>query len=238
MDNVTFGRMDDEEEQAFKDVILRANRQEDSDGTTFPDHHASVHRQIEDKLSVAHTFEYAPLLRAFEDNGRLKHEMALEAGLIAQLSDDVALTTSVFESWDFVTHQVLASPFKPLKWADRMDVFGYRFIAGFRPTIGRYLVVEAKKDRAESDDVDQLMKYVDWLRDEYAGGDYSLVRAYLVAADFSPAARDRSTSEASQRIFTIGLKPAKVDTWNRVRLVKYEFDSPSGKLLFTELSPN
>ena len=33
--------------------------------------------------------------------------------------------------------------------------------------------------------IDQVMKYVDWINQEYAYGDYSMIEAYVVAADFS-----------------------------------------------------
>ncbi len=49
-----------------------------------------------------------------------------------------------------------------------MDIFGYAYLEGFEPTRNRFLVVEAKKDAATVEVVDQVMKYVDWVRDEYA----------------------------------------------------------------------
>lgn len=37
---------------------------------------------------------------------------------------------------------------------------------------------------ANDDVIDQIMKYVDWINQEYAHGDYSMIEAYVVAADF------------------------------------------------------
>jgi hypothetical protein len=53
----------------------------------------------------------------------IKHEMALEAGVVFELSTN---PNSIFGAWDYVSHQVIASPFKAIDYMDKMDVFGYR----------------------------------------------------------------------------------------------------------------
>lgn len=65
-----------------------------------------------------------------------------------------------------------------------MDVFGYSYIREFNRTKSKYLVAELKKDGATFDDVNQLMKYVDWVKDEYSFGDYSMIEAFLIAYNF------------------------------------------------------
>ena len=48
--------------------------------------------------------------------------MALEATLCDVLTrhDD-----TVFGHWDYISRQVVASPFKPVDYMDRIDIFGY-----------------------------------------------------------------------------------------------------------------
>jgi hypothetical protein len=157
--------------------------------------------------------------------------MALEAGVTSQIAQRQSGAVATFGEWDYVTHQVLASPFKPLVWADRIDVFGYRYIATHRPTISKYLVIEMKKDASSVENVDQAMKYVDWVKDEYAGGNYAMVEAYLLAYEH-PAETIARASDAGRRVFTIGRRPAKLMEWSDLKLITYKFNSTTGELDF------
>lgn len=54
------------------------------------------------------------------------------------------------EKYDYVTHQVIASPFKPLAYIDKMDIFAYRYLENFPDTekpIEKYMVIELKKEK-------------------------------------------------------------------------------------------
>ena len=113
----------------------------------------------------------------------------------------------------------MASPFKPIDYMDKMDIFGYRYIPGY-PTISRYLVIEIKRDVAQDDVMGQIMKYVDWINSEYAHNNYSMIEAYIVAADFSEEAV-AARNEICQR------------TYLSVKLIKYEFTD--NELLLTEI---
>jgi len=240
MQSVTFARMDESETQALSDVILRANENVIRHGTldeaSFKDESATTHAEIAAKVSDQHRLSSAPILGACAEGEYLRHEMALEAGLVFQLATAEAATTDVFGEWDYVTHQVLASPFKPLDWADRMDVFGYSYLPGYVPTISRFLVIEAKKDEATTEVVDQVMKYVDWVKEEYAGDRYSAIRAFVVAYDFSEAVRNRA-HEGGRRLQTVGRRPAVIEEWANLRLVRYRFDDSDETLKFTDVSP-
>lgn len=88
------------------------------------------------------------------------------------------------EKYDYVTHQVIASPFKPLAYIDKMDIFAYRYLENFpdaEKPIEKYMVIELKKGKATKDFPLQLMRYVDWISREYAAGDYSLIKAVGIA---------------------------------------------------------
>lgn len=136
-----------------------------------------------------------------------------------------------FGTWDYVSHQVAASPFKPIDYMDKMDVFGYRYIKGFK-TISKYLVIEIKKDAANDDVIDQIMKYVDWINQEYAHGDYSMIEAYVVAADFPDSVVNKK-NEQCIRNFTKGYRPTQACTWNKCDLIKYVYDGK--KLRFNNI---
>jgi hypothetical protein len=233
MDNVTFGRIDDEEEQALKDVLLRANQ---GSTITFPANHDATHGRIAAMVSDNYRLDPGPVMAACADpQGRLTHEMALEAGLLFQLAARDGHTSETFGDWDYLTHQLLASPFKPLKWADRIDIFGYRYMEGFRPTISRYLVAELKGASAGPDDVAQLAKYVDWVREEYTGGDYGPIEAYLVAHGFRDATVE--AAQTTRRMYVVGRRPAQQREWCAIRLVKYRFSPSTQRLRFSPEYP-
>lgn len=93
--------------------------------------------------------------------------MAIEVGVVSSIVNDPG---TIFGSWDYVSHQVIASPFKAIDYMGKMDVFGYRYIKNY-DTVSKYLLIEIKKDSATIEVIDQLMKYNDWINQEYANGD-------------------------------------------------------------------
>lgn len=114
---------------------------------------------------------------------------------------------------------------------DKMDLFGYAYLPGYKPTKYRYLVGEIKKDAANPEDVDQLLKYVDWIRDEYCFGDYAMIKAFLIAYEFSMEVIDHKNAVGVRR-YTVGVRPARSYEWHSLQLVKYLFNSTSNQLDF------
>ena len=54
--------------------------------------------------------------------------MALEAGILFQLTNKYEDTVNIFGSWDYLSHQVVASPFKPIDYMDKwifLDIHSY-----------------------------------------------------------------------------------------------------------------
>jgi hypothetical protein len=239
MSGVSFIHVDDIEEQALRDVVLRANLEwlkTNSpelvfDSATTQASHSVISKRVTERHHLLPEEICRPAMAA---DGTLLHEMALEADILHGLSNRDPRVVEVFGLWDYVTHQVVASPHKPLQWADRMDAFGYSYVDGFTPTIEKYSVAEIKRGPAEAIDIDQVMKYVDWLRDEFANGDYSLIRAFLVASDFSPGAMERRI-EVGQRIYTVGRRPAVTETWTDLHLVRYSGDPNTGTVVYADL---
>jgi len=105
--------------------------------------------------------------------------------------------------------------------------------AFYRKTVAQSILVgEIKKDSAIKEDIDQLLKYVDWVKDEYCYGDYSMIDAFLVTYDF-PKNVVRHKQNVGSRQYTIGVRPAQSLEWSNINLVKYSFQPQEGKLDFT-----
>lgn len=227
---LSFVKIDDEENRALFDCILKRNEENLSDGTKSYEFRCQYHDLIQTvELSRYRLSAYDLLLNASNEDKTIKHEMAIEAALCELLTQK---NDTIFGSWDYVSHQVVASPFKPIDYMDKMDIFGYRYIPGY-PTISRYLVIEIKRDVAQDDVMGQIMKYVDWINSEYAHNNYSMIEAYIVAADFSEEAVV-ARNEICQRTYLSGLRPAVTDIWRNVKLIKYEFTD--NELLLTEIT--
>lgn len=216
--NLSFIKMDDEESKALFGIIIKENEE----FIENPTYHFNYDPSFQNRLERLIQYEYL-LKRDFlissckssRDN-TLKHEMALEAALCEILTKEDRYP---FGKWDYVSHQVAASPFKPVDYMDKMDIFGYKYIPNYEVK-SKYLIAELKKDAAGTDIVEQIMKYVDWVANEYANKDYSMIEAYLVAADFSDEVIDL-VNESCIRNYTKGVRPAEFRIWNNLKLVKY-----------------
>ena len=236
---LSFIKFGDEENQAFRDIILKRNQTNLS--TSNHDNRFEfqpVHQQISQRQSGSNYQlgeGISTVLASCAFNDRLKHEMAIEMGILHQISSEDEDTCNVFGKWDYLSHQVIASPFKPIDYMDKMDLFGYSYLSEFRPTKSGYLVGEIKKDSAKIQDLDQLLKYVDWVKDEYCFGDYSMIHAFLVAYDFGEDVVQHKT-EVGIRKYTVGMRPAQSQEWKNIHLVKYSFDSTTRKLHFRKIN--
>lgn len=216
---LSFVKIDDEENQALLDIILKRNEEEIFKGERIFYFTEKIHSDIIDKVSLKHRLSSYRLLSTSANENLIKHEMAIEAALCELLISD---NDTPFGKWDYVSHQVVASPFKAIDYMDKMDVFGYRYIEGYN-TRSKYLVIEIKKDAAAVEVIEQIMKYVDWTQSEYAFGDYSMIEAYIVASDFSQEVIERREKQCI-RNFTKGYRPTVSCTWNFVKLVKYSYE--------------
>jgi hypothetical protein len=169
---LSFVKIDEDENKALKDIILKRNEEFifSEDDSVFK-YDYELQKNILDKLDERYIMNSKMILESCNKDTCIKHEMAIEAALMEILSNE---KDSIFGSWDYISHQVVASPFKPIDYMDKMDMFGFRYIKGFE-TISKYLTIEIKKDAAKKDVIDQVMKYVDWINEEYAYGDYGMI---------------------------------------------------------------
>lgn len=215
---LSFIKMDDDESKALFRVVMKSNEESINDESAKLPFDSFFHN----RLKRLHLYDYK-LNRYFlienstnNGNNALRHEMALEAALCEILLTEDRLP---FGKWDYISHQVPASPFKPIDYMDKMDVFGYRYIPGY-DVKSRYLIAELKKDIASVGIVEQIMKYVDWVSNEYANKDYSMIEAFIIASDFGDdviyAVRNHCV-----RNFTKGFRPTQFCIWNNLKMVKY-----------------
>lgn len=224
---VSFIKIDDFENQALKDALLYCNN-DILPGTPpidkiFVRDDADFDHFLKSRKRVLRTLDPRPFFDWARDGEHYRRESALECNLIWDLtSRRSAQANAIFGHWDYVNHQVIASPFKPIDYMDRMDLFGYEYINGFAPTILKYKVCELKKGVAGEEDLLQCMKYVEWIRDKYAHGDYSKIQAFLVAADFILPDRWQKSVE---RNYVSGLRDVKTDCWRSLSLVEYKYDA-------------
>jgi len=236
---VSFIKIDDEENQALKDIILKKNEKAIvnpiCDENIFISHYRQTHETILNKLKNdnynINIYDMLDSCANGKNKSFLRHEMALELGVLFQLSTFDRKTCKIFGKWDYLSHQVIASPFKPIDYMDKMDIFGYSYIVGYSPTRSKYIIIELKKDRAKTEDVDQLLKYVDWVKDEYCYGNYLMINAYLIAYEFSNKVIDYKKKYANRK-FTIGRRPAKSFEWDNLKLIKYSYDYNNKKIIF------
>ncbi len=224
---VSFIKIDDEEDKALQDVILKKNEEEIYNPQNIYSFDDSFHKLIERKIKIRHRMRAYNILKSASASTKIKHEMAIEAVLCEMLNKE----DSIFGKWDYISHQVVASPFKPIDYMDKMDIFGYRYIKGY-DTISKYLVIEIKKDEASLDVINQIMKYVDWINQEYTHGDYSMIEAYVLAYDYSDEVIEKRNREC-KRLFTKGYRPTNTCEWNNCKLVKYRYED--GQLEFEEV---
>ena len=233
---LSFIKIDDEENKALMDVILKNNEENLLERRNIYEENRNVHERIRHLLEAKGVGNYKVnadkiLSEAYGSEGKIKHEMALEAGILDYISNKKG---DVFGDWDYVSHQVVASPFKPVDYMDKMDIFGYRYIPGFQ-TISKYLVIEIKKGVAQMDDLKQVMKYVDWVNHEYGFGNYNMIEAFLVAYDFSDEVKEQK-NKIAVRNYVKGTRPVVSMEWDNLKLVKYRFNPEKNRLEFWKIN--
>lgn len=226
----SFIMVDENEDKALMDIVLKRNEREISSPMNTFNHDFSQKARIAGRLTGDHMLRAGEMMKHCANGPRLDHEMAIEIGTLEAIIDGHTL----FGQWDRLFHQVIASPFKPIDYMDRMDIFGYRTIPGFSSTISKYLVIELKKGEADRNAIDQVMKYVDWIEHEYAHGDYSMIEAFVLAYDYSqPVINHRD--EIAERNYIRGRRPTISDTWTDLRLIRYRYDPTMKQLCFDEI---
>ena len=247
----TFIKLDDEESMALFSVLNRRNtavRAESCDWDP-PEFDKSIHKSVKTKVEKApesYRFSIESLLLNYQpwgENG-IQEEMAIEAAVINFITRNH--DGSVFDKLEYVTHQVSASPAKPVEYMEWMDVFGYSVsdylveqAIPIQFAIDKYYVMEIKREvlslpiskrgkvtaqmRGSMAVAHQLMKYVDWVAKNYASGNYPMVKGVLIANGF-----DDNFIEYCKKMcirnYNMGYRDALPAIWDSIELISYSFD--------------
>ena len=221
-EHLSFIKIDDEENRALREYICLKNdfAYNDIDYNSFDfdesKHQILATRNLSDyKMNILGSMQQ----EAFAPN--IYSEMFIESALLQQISNHRNLPLG---EWDYISHQLIASPFKPLKYIDKIDIFGYRFSTHYENSpklITKYLLIELKKDQVNRSALEQTMQYIDWVCKEYASGDYSLIEAYVVG---NGAVRqiEHIKEEICQRDFIFSSHPPTSMKWKDLHIITFE----------------
>ncbi len=227
---VSFIKLSDEENASLKEIFLLRRQHEAATQTRIFPEYNDVHDAIASRDLNRYLITPDDMLRTCTIGSHAKHEMALEAAVVYDLCHN---RIQELGAWDYVSHQVIASPFKPIDYMDKIDVLAMRYLYGTKIPC-RYLVAELKKDSANSSTIDQVLKYVDWVCSEYAYGDYEAIVACIIAAEY-PADIDGYYHDVVQRYYTLGSHPVRNKQWNNLRLLRYSY--ADGELSYFDITP-
>jgi hypothetical protein len=172
----------------------------------------------------------------YTDGTLFKREGLLQIAVANGLARNIKNFVSVLGGWDYVCNQVKVSPLKPVSYMDKADVFGlsYKSLNKTRlpSALDRFLILELKKDsfknakqgtlKAEEikNAFSQTMKYVDWVANYRAGGDYSLISASLITGGF-PAELITYVGTHGKRDYIIPRRPYEAKHWANLKLIEY-----------------
>ena len=215
---VSFIKLGDEENESLKEIFLLHNQEALSTGTGILSEDPATHKKIRDKVSEAYRISVTPVLESCCRGSRLGHEMALEAVTVQALAADAI---PALGHWDYISHQVIASPFKPIDYMDKIDIFASRYLPGTKIQC-KYLVAELKKDEADYATIDQVMKYVDWVCNEYAYGDYGSIDACVIAYGY-PDDIFTYIEKNGKRNYILGSHPVTNKQWGALKLISYRY---------------
>lgn len=227
---VSFIKLGDEENASMKEIFLLRHQEEIANQTGIFCTQTATHDAIRQKVDSDYTISTHGILANCTDGDFIKHEMALEAASIEAIASEMIPELG---HWDYVSHQVIASPFKPIDYMDKIDIFAYRYLKGTKIPC-KYLVAELKRGPADADTVDQVMKYVDWVCQEYTYGDYGAIEACIIAFEY-PDDIGTYVAQNARRNYTQGSHPIQNLEWRALRLFSYKYCD--GKVVYADETP-
>ena len=260
----TFIKLDDEEAMALFAVLHRRNDSSKDDCCVDwnpPAYRKDEHIRAKEKITLSpdsYRFSIESLLTNYQPwrgNG-IQEEMAIEAAVVSTLTE--GLNHQSFDKVSYVTHQVSASPAKPVEYMEWMDVFGYSvsdYLSNqgipIQFAINQYYVMEIKRDRlflppqkkgretnlskANKAVANQLMKYVDWVVKNCASGNYPMVKGVLIANGFDDSFIKYCESVCI-RNYNDGYRDSTPTVWQNFELIQYSFDGE--KITFDKVYPS
>ncbi len=227
---VSFIKLSDEENASLKEIFLLRRQKENREKIGLLPEDTRTHEILRRHDLTKHIISPRDMLLTCNSGFKVKHEMALEAAVVYDLCHDRIPNMG---PWDYVSHQVVASPFKPIDYMDKIDVLAMRYLPETKIPC-KYLVVELKRDRADNYTIDQVLKYVDWICAEYAYGDYDMIEASIIAAEYPDGIADYYR-DVVQRYYTMGSHPVRNKQWNALKLLKYTYSE--GSITYEDITP-
>ena len=227
---VSFIKLSDEENSSLKEIFLLRRQHEARTQTGVFREETETHSLILSKNLNDYLIHPSDMLQTCCSGDKVKHEMALEAAVVYDLCHG---QIPQMGHWDYVSHQVVASPFKPIDYMDKIDVLAMRYLPDAKIPC-KYLVAELKRDYADNATIDQVLKYVDWVCSEYAYGDYEAIEACIIAAEY-PDNIDVYYHEVVQRYYTLGSHPVRNKQWQSLKLLRYTY--AAGGIRYTDITP-
>ena len=214
----SFIKLDDEEARALREIFIIRHLES---GSKLFESGLSAHEKAKKKNLSNYVMRADDVWgRAYLQNKRIAHEMAIEACVVSRLMSG----KSILGKWDYVSHQVIASPFKPVDYMDKMDVFAMKYNSKSDRIPCKYLVAEIKKETVTKEVVKQLMRYVDWVSANYAYGNYGLIEAYIIAPKFADDVETEIKKNAI-RNYQMGSRSETPEPWQKIRLVRCSIES-------------
>ena len=223
--------MENEEAQVILDFLLRRNEdvinEYPSLDRVFDSRAEQIHSRVREHDLKRYQIDLDGLTRKHaRRDGSVGHEALVHAWLANAITQMQEQAVKIFGNWDYVTNQYPASPQKPVRYMDQIDIFGYvekTISPEAAPTVLRYKVIEIKKGKVgKNDDVNQLIKYVDWVAHTRAGGDYSLVEAYFVAHDYADKVV-QYVQDTLPKDFITPRRPYAPARWKQLQLIRYTY---------------
>lgn len=135
----------------------------------------------------------------------VENEKIIEGWVLENIGRNTNLDTSLGQFTSFGNNM-------PAAYLQFMDIFGYQELP---MGLKIYKVIEVKKEEcAFPNDINQLLKYVDWVVENIANGDYKLVEGAIIAKDFNTDCINFVKNSNS------------IGTNRKIRLVKFNYSPP------------
>lgn len=120
-EGLSFIKIGNEENQALREYISLVN---EPFYRALPEHIFPFDKDVHKRLSGMDLSPYLMninrALSRIDNKEFVLTEMFIESALLQELS---TRSNGVLGHWNYVTHQLIASPFKPLKYIDKIDIF-------------------------------------------------------------------------------------------------------------------
>jgi len=178
-------------------------------------------------------------------DGVFKSEKMLHAVLVEKLRG-AGKESDIF-------HEVPASPPKPPRWAESIDILATKRYPGASMDFSaHYDLFEVKKESETASSlgtlnkvVSQIMRYVDFVAENYADGNYGAIDARYVARRYTERckrAMKRWKTELKgmttrPHVLRVGKNRLETQIWDKLRFLEYEWDDAKKSIELNEVRP-